>query len=91
MATESNQLTVEMLEKLLDAFNSHEIDAVTSFFADDCVLEMPRGTRIHGGEGWKGGSESARDLRAASPVSPTLTTATRATGSPASAAAPNGS
>ena len=43
MATETNQLTVETLERLVDAFNAHEIDAVMSFFADDCVLEMPRG------------------------------------------------
>jgi len=27
----------------LDAFNAHDVDAVMSFFADDCVLEMPRG------------------------------------------------
>ena len=40
MATE---VTVETLERFLDAFNAHDIDAVMSFFADDCVLEMPRG------------------------------------------------
>jgi ketosteroid isomerase-like protein len=43
VATETNQVTVETLERLLDAFNAHDIDAVMSFFADDCVLEMPRG------------------------------------------------
>jgi ketosteroid isomerase-like protein len=43
MATESNQVTVETLERLLDAFNAHDIGAVMSFFTDDCVLEMPRG------------------------------------------------
>ena len=31
------------LRQLLDAFNRHDLDAVMSFFADDCVLEMPRG------------------------------------------------
>jgi ketosteroid isomerase-like protein len=36
-------MTVETLEQLLDAFNAHDLDAVMSFFADDCVLEMPRG------------------------------------------------
>jgi ketosteroid isomerase-like protein len=43
VATETNQVTVEMLERLLDAFNAHDLDAVMEFFADDCVLEMPRG------------------------------------------------
>jgi ketosteroid isomerase-like protein len=43
VATETNQVTVETLEGLLDAFNAHELDAVMSFFADDCILEMPRG------------------------------------------------
>ena len=27
----------------LDAFNAHDVDAIMSFFAEDCVLEMPRG------------------------------------------------
>jgi steroid delta-isomerase-like uncharacterized protein len=31
------------LQALLDAFNSHDVDAVLSFFTDDCVLDMPRG------------------------------------------------
>ena len=43
MAAETDQATIETLERLLDAFNAHDLDAVMSFFADDCVLEMPRG------------------------------------------------
>lgn len=35
--------TIETLERLLDAFNAHDLDGVMSFFADDCVLELPRG------------------------------------------------
>jgi ketosteroid isomerase-like protein len=35
--------TVELLKGILDAFNSHNVDAVMAFFAEDCVLEMPRG------------------------------------------------
>jgi ketosteroid isomerase-like protein len=31
------------LQAFLDAFNAHDVDAVMSFFTDDCVLEMPRG------------------------------------------------
>ena len=31
------------LEGLLAAFNAHDLDRIMSFFADDCVLETPRG------------------------------------------------
>lgn len=36
------------LERLLDAFNAHDLDRIMSFFADDCVLEMPRGSEPWG-------------------------------------------
>jgi len=32
-----------ILESILAAFNDHDLDAVMSFFSQDCVLEMPRG------------------------------------------------
>ncbi|MBL6454591.1 nuclear transport factor 2 family protein [Belnapia sp. T6] len=35
--------TIDLLKAILAAFNSHDVDAVMAFFADDCVLEMPRG------------------------------------------------
>ena len=28
---------------LCEAFNAHDLDRIMTFFADDCVLEMPRG------------------------------------------------
>ena len=31
------------LEALCEAFNAHDLDAIMAHFADDCVLEMPRG------------------------------------------------
>jgi ketosteroid isomerase-like protein len=37
------QPSVEMLKAILAAFNAHDLDRVMSFFAEDCVLEMPRG------------------------------------------------
>ena len=43
MATGMNEAAIETLERLLDAFNAHDLDSVMSFFVDDCVLEMPRG------------------------------------------------
>ena len=41
--TRTGKATVETLQHLLAAFNAHDLDAVMSFFADDAVLEMPRG------------------------------------------------
>ena len=40
--------TIETLKQLLNAFNSHDLDAVMRFFVDDCVLEMPRGPQPWG-------------------------------------------
>jgi ketosteroid isomerase-like protein len=34
---------VETLRQVLDAFNSHDLDAIMSHFGDDCVFESPRG------------------------------------------------
>jgi ketosteroid isomerase-like protein len=41
--TGPGKATVETLQRLVDAFNAHDLDAVMSFFVDDPVLEMPRG------------------------------------------------
>jgi len=35
--------TTELLKRILNAFNAHDIDTVMGFFVEDCVLEMPRG------------------------------------------------
>ena len=35
--------TPATLRSLLEAFNAHDPDAVMAFFADDCVLDTPRG------------------------------------------------
>jgi steroid delta-isomerase-like uncharacterized protein len=34
---------LRVLEDVLEAFNRHDLDAIMSFFADDCVFETPRG------------------------------------------------
>ena len=36
------------LVEICDAFNAHDLDRIMSFFADDCVLEMPRGPKPYG-------------------------------------------
>ena len=44
----SKPVTVELLTGFLDAFNRHDLDAIMSYFAEDCVFYMPRGTRPRG-------------------------------------------
>jgi ketosteroid isomerase-like protein len=34
---------LETLKAILDAFNRHDLDAIMSHFAEDCVFESPRG------------------------------------------------
>jgi steroid delta-isomerase-like uncharacterized protein len=36
------------LTELCAAFNAHDLDRIMGLFADDCVLEMPRGHRPWG-------------------------------------------
>jgi steroid delta-isomerase-like uncharacterized protein len=36
------------LKGLCDAFNAHDLDRIMDHFADDCVLEMPRGSQPWG-------------------------------------------
>jgi ketosteroid isomerase-like protein len=38
-----NGASVELLHAVVDAFSDHDLDRIMGFFADDCVLEMPRG------------------------------------------------
>jgi ketosteroid isomerase-like protein len=40
----SDSPTTAVLRAFLDAFNRHDLDAIMSHFAEDCVLEMPRGS-----------------------------------------------
>ena len=53
----------QTLEGLCDAFNAHDLDRIMSYFADDCVLEMPRGSQPWGarseGKGTRGYSSAA--------------------------------
>lgn len=34
---------LEVLERMVAGFNAHDLDAIMSLFADDCVFEAPRG------------------------------------------------
>jgi len=44
----SEHATVELLKGFLNAFNRHDLDAIMSYFADDCVLYLPRGAGPRG-------------------------------------------
>jgi ketosteroid isomerase-like protein len=46
------------LEAVLEAFNAHDLDAIMSHFAEDCVFESPRGP-----DPWGGRFEGAEEVR----------------------------
>ena len=37
------RVKLDVLERMLDGFNHHDLDAIMALFADDCVFESPRG------------------------------------------------
>jgi len=48
------------LKELCEAFNAHDLDRIMAFFSDDCVLQMPRGSRP-----WGSRFEGKRNVREA--------------------------
>jgi len=44
----STSATPELLKRFLEAFNQHDLDAIMSYFAEDCVFYMPRGSAPRG-------------------------------------------
>ncbi len=45
---ESALVTEDILKIVLEAFNHHDLDAIMTFFTDDCSLDMPRGPHPFG-------------------------------------------
>ena len=45
---ESDQRRLNTLQQVLEAFNRHDLDAIMSHFADECVFESPRGPDLWG-------------------------------------------
>src|SRR5215471_10705105 len=39
----SEETKLDVLGRMLDAFNEHDLDTIMSLFADDCVFDSPRG------------------------------------------------
>ena len=44
----SSDGTVHSLQRVLDAFNAHDVDAIMEHFAEDCVFDSPRGPDLWG-------------------------------------------
>ena len=43
-----SEVTLDTLKGFLDAFNRHDLDAIMTYFHDDCVFYMPRGKAPRG-------------------------------------------
>ncbi len=41
-------ITIDTLKRIAEAFNRHDPDAIMEFFAEDCVMETPRGKKPWG-------------------------------------------
>ena len=38
-----DDVKLDVLEEMVDGFNSHHLDAIIALFTDDCIFESPRG------------------------------------------------
>ena len=52
----NKSISVDLLREFLEAFNDHDMDKIMNFFADDCILEMPKG-QYPWGERYEGKEE----------------------------------
>lgn len=61
MESQIDNVTQATLRSFLEAFNRHDLDAIMDFFADDCVLYLPRGSTPRGAY-FEGKAEVRRGL-----------------------------
>lgn len=61
MGTGADHVTQATLKSFLEAFNRHDLDAIMEYFADDCVLYLPRGSSPRGAR-FEGKAEVRRGL-----------------------------
>jgi steroid delta-isomerase-like uncharacterized protein len=61
VASQEGAMTTAALEGFLDAFNAHDVDAIMSFFSEDCVFDTPRGQRYVGKEEVRRGIQARFD------------------------------
>lgn len=43
MEQNKNEVSIETMEQVLDAFNRHDLDAIMEYFTDDCTFDFPKG------------------------------------------------
>ena len=55
------ETTAPLLQAVLDAFNSRDVEAIMPFFTEDCVLDTPRGQRMAGKEQVRKGFQARFD------------------------------
>jgi ketosteroid isomerase-like protein len=48
MATTERAMTAERLDAFMDAWNAHDVDAIVSFFSDDCEFHASVGDELLG-------------------------------------------
>jgi steroid delta-isomerase-like uncharacterized protein len=58
--TDTQGVSIETLDALMDAFNAHDLDAIMTYFADDCSFDTsqgpePWGRRLTGSEAVRAG------------------------------------
>jgi ketosteroid isomerase-like protein len=61
MASNVGSVTQATLKSFLEAFNRHDLDAIMDYFADGCVLYLPRGASPRGAR-FEGKAEVRRGL-----------------------------
>jgi steroid delta-isomerase-like uncharacterized protein len=57
------RVTTPSLQAFLDAFNAHDVDAIMSFFVEDCLFDTPRGP-APGGHRMVGRQQVRRGIQA---------------------------
>ena len=85
----SNEVAIQVLQRVLNGFNDHDIDAIMANFAEDCVFESPRGPDPWGRR-FVGKAEVRRGLAARFEGSPTSTAVRTITSRPDRAGSPSG-
>lgn len=66
------EVTVALLDAIQDAFNRHDVEAILSYFADDCEWLMARGADAPWGRRCLGKAEIGKVLRARFRVIPDM-------------------
>lgn len=70
--SKQTEITIELLDAIQGAFNKHDVDAILSWFAEDCEWVMARGPDPWEGKRLRGKAEIAEVLSARYEVIPDM-------------------